>query len=112
MTVSGTDRVTETYNASILRGITAALKRVTKKTPIRIHSYNRFVLNAIVNDLPAWRANGYQGTKGPLKNAELWKALDEELERVLPDGQLPEIRIGEHSYHQWMIAEMKRCSCS
>ena len=85
----------------------AALARMKKKVPLHVHSYNQFVLASMAESLDGWRTDGFRKADGSeLKNALLWKNLARELERTC-EGKIT-VHYGEHSYHQWMISEMKR----
>lgn len=108
-TLTGVEKLEETYNMSILHMMAMAMMRINKKVVLHLHSHNRFVLASISQDLQEWKENGYRKAGGePLKNAEAWERIERELERILNGPDQITVHPGDHEYHSWMLSEMKR----
>jgi ribonuclease HI len=57
----------------------AALKRPCQ---VSLYTDSRYLLEGITNWIKGWKRNGWQNSaKQPVKNAELWRRLDEEVAR-------------------------------
>ncbi len=69
--VSGGERNT-TNNRMELLAVIEALRSLTKRCIVEVHSDSAYVINAINNDwLSGWKARNYQNVKNP----DLWEAL-------------------------------------
>lgn len=54
-----------------------ALTALTKPCVVDLHTDSRYVMNGINDWIHAWKRNGWQtSARQPVKNADLWRALD------------------------------------
>lgn len=73
----GGERVT-TNNQMELTAVIQALQAIKRPCPIRIHTDSKYVRDGITGWIHGWKKNGWRtAAKKPVKNAELWQALDE-----------------------------------
>ena len=75
---SGFDPET-TNNKMELTAVIEALKKLKKPCKVKLYSDSAYVVNAMtLGWLENWKNNGWRGSdKKPVKNIELWEALDE-----------------------------------
>jgi ribonuclease HI len=79
--LSGGERDT-TNNRMEMMAVIMALESL--KTPCRVSLYSdsKYVLDGIEKWLPNWKRSGWKtASRAPVKNAELWKRLDEAIKR-------------------------------
>jgi ribonuclease HI len=79
--LSGGERDT-TNNRMEMMAVIMALESL--KTPCRVSLYSdsKYVLDGIEKWLPNWKRSGWKtASRTPVKNAELWKRLDEAIKR-------------------------------
>ena len=96
-----------TTNRVVLSALLKALKSFTKQSEIRIIIGDDFVRNTLINGWPAkWKAAGWQRPRGEIKNADLWKQIQEELEKHYVSYGLG-IEL-DHEYKNWMHEELER----
>ena len=71
-----------TNNKMELTAVIEALRKLKKPCKVQLYSDSAYVVNAInLGWLENWKNNGWRGSdKKPVKNIELWKALNELLE--------------------------------
>lgn len=66
-----------TNNRMELMAVIQALKAVTRAVPIVIHTDSQYVQKGITEWIHGWKAKGWRtASKSPVKNADLWQALD------------------------------------
>ena len=66
-----------TNNQMELMGVIGLLNFIPEKQPITIYTDSKYVKNGITIWVHKWKANGWRlSTKRPVKNLELWRALD------------------------------------
>jgi len=53
-----------------------ALKETGRPYTIKILSDSQYLINGMNTWLSSWKRKGWRGAKGPVKNRELWEALD------------------------------------
>ena len=59
-----------------------ALNALTRPCSVLLHTDSRYVLDGITKWINGWKRNGWlNASKQPVKNAELWQALDAARER-------------------------------
>ncbi|HLJ53276.1 MAG TPA: ribonuclease HI [Rhizomicrobium sp.] len=74
--LSGSE-VATTNNRMELTAVIRALEALKRPSAIRLHTDSRYVMDGAAKWLPRWKANGWKtADKKPVKNAELWRALD------------------------------------
>ena len=74
--VSGGEMAT-TNNRMELKAAIHALTALTKPCAIELHTDSQYVRNGITQWLTGWKKNGWKTKdKKPVKNADLWMALD------------------------------------
>jgi len=74
--VSGGSPAT-TNNRMELSAALEALKVLTKPCEVEMHTDSQYVRNGITQWLLGWKKNGWKtAAKQPVKNADLWRALD------------------------------------
>jgi ribonuclease HI len=74
--ISGGEPAT-TNNRMELRAAIESLRALTKPCRIELHTDSQYVRNGITQWLAGWKRNGWRTKdKKPVKNADLWQALD------------------------------------
>ena len=74
--LSGSE-VATTNNRMELTAVIRALEALKRPSAIRLHTDSRYVMDGAAKWLSRWKANGWKtADKKPVKNAELWRALD------------------------------------
>jgi ribonuclease HI len=59
-----------------------ALEALKKRSHVTLYTDSRYVMDGLQQWLPRWKANGWKtADKKPVKNADLWRALDEAAQR-------------------------------
>jgi ribonuclease HI len=75
--ISGGERAT-TNNRMELMAVIKALEALKKPSTVFVHTDSRYVMDGLTKWLPRWKANGWKtADKKPVKNSELWRALEE-----------------------------------
>jgi ribonuclease HI len=73
----GGERVT-TNNRMELMAVIQALQALKRPCAVTLHIDSLYVLKGMTEWLPGWKAKGWRtASKQPVKNVELWQALDE-----------------------------------
>ncbi|QLG88629.1 ribonuclease HI [Chitinibacter bivalviorum] len=71
-----------TNNRMELLAVISALKTLTRSCEVTIHTDSQYVKNGIETWIHGWKRNGWKtADKKPVKNEDLWKALDEQVAR-------------------------------
>ncbi len=71
-----------TNNRMELQAAIEALKALREPCDVELHTDSTYVRDGITKWLHGWKRNGWRtSTKKPVKNADLWKALDAETKR-------------------------------
>jgi ribonuclease HI len=66
-----------TNNRMELTAAIEALKALTRASRVRVHTDSKYVQQGITTWIHGWKKNGWRTSgKEPVKNADLWKALD------------------------------------
>jgi ribonuclease HI len=66
-----------TNNRMELRAAIAALETLKRPMTVRLHTDSAYLRNGVTLWLPKWKATGWQtADKKPVKNQDLWRALD------------------------------------
>ena len=74
--LSGGEKAT-TNNRMELTAVIRALEALKKPSEAVIHTDSRYVMDGATKWLKRWKANGWKtADKKPVKNEELWRALD------------------------------------
>jgi len=77
----GGEKVT-TNNRMELTAVIEALRALTRPVPVTLHVDSQYVMQGVTSWMAGWKRNGWQTRdKKPVKNQELWQALDAELAR-------------------------------
>ncbi len=67
-----------TNNRMELLGAITALKNVPEGAKIELHTDSKYVMQGITDWITNWKRNNWRtAAKKPVKNAELWRELDE-----------------------------------
>ncbi len=67
-----------TNNRMELTAVIEALTALTRPVAVRVHTDSTYVQQGISKWIHGWKKNGWKtSTKEPVKNADLWRALDE-----------------------------------
>ena len=75
--ISGGEAMT-TNNRMELMAAIQALMALTKPCKVELHTDSQYVQKGISEWMPGWKARGWKtAAKQPVKNADLWKLLDE-----------------------------------
>ena len=65
-----------------LLAVISALKTLTRTCEVTIHTDSQYVKNGIETWIHGWKKNGWKtAAKQPVKNEDLWRALDEQVAR-------------------------------
>jgi ribonuclease HI len=73
---------TTTNNRMELMAAIQALETLSRPSVVRIYTDSSYVRDGIMKWLPRWKNNGWQtSTRAPVKNADLWRRLDEAISR-------------------------------
>lgn len=76
-TLHGGERDT-TNNRMELTAAIEALRALRGRRKVVLHTDSRYVMNGIREWLPAWKKRGWKtASRKPVKNRDLWQALDE-----------------------------------
>jgi ribonuclease HI len=69
-----------TNNRMELTAVIEGLRALTRDVPVTLHVDSQYVMNGVTKWLPGWKRNGWRTSdKKPVKNQDLWQALDTEL---------------------------------
>ncbi len=67
-----------TNNRMELMAVIRALEAMKRPAPIKVHTDSQYVRQGITQWIHNWKRNGWKtASKQPVKNADLWQALDE-----------------------------------
>ncbi len=78
--LSGGEAVT-TNNRMELTAVIAGLTALKRKGPVVIHTDSRYVMDGASQWLRGWKTRGWKtADKKPVKNEDLWRALDAAME--------------------------------
>jgi ribonuclease HI len=79
--IFGGERLT-TNNRMELMAAIRALEALKRSNTVMIYTDSRYVMDGLTKWLPRWKANGWKTSdKKPVKNDDLWRALDEAVTR-------------------------------
>ncbi len=71
-----------TNNRMELTAVIEGLRALTKPCTVTLHVDSTYVMNGITKWVSGWKRNGWRtSAKAPVKNADLWQALDDEAAR-------------------------------
>ena len=71
-----------TNNRMELLAVIRALNTLKRPVSVRVHTDSQYVQKGISEWIHGWKARGWKtAAKAPVKNADLWRALDEARER-------------------------------
>ncbi len=77
----GGERVT-TNNRMELTAVIEGLRALKRPVPVTLHVDSQYVMQGVTAWMAGWKRNGWlTKDKKPVKNQELWQALDAELAR-------------------------------
>jgi len=66
-----------TNNRMELLGVIEALRALTRPCAVVLHTDSQYVMKGMTEWLPNWKRRGWvTASKQPVKNADLWQALD------------------------------------
>ncbi|WP_199224368.1 ribonuclease HI [Serinibacter arcticus] len=69
-----------TNNRMELTGVIEALRALKRPCSIVLHVDSTYVMQGMSSWIAGWKRNGWRtSSKQPVKNADLWRALDEEI---------------------------------
>ena len=75
----GGEKVT-TNNRMELTAVVEALRALTRPSTVVIHVDSSYVMNGMQKWIAGWKRNGWKtASKQPVKNVDLWQALDAEV---------------------------------
>jgi ribonuclease HI len=71
-----------TNNRMELTAVIQGLRALTRPVSVTLHVDSQYVMQGVTSWLAGWKRNGWRTSdKKPVKNQDLWQALDAELER-------------------------------
>lgn len=92
-----------TANQSELKILNMALKRLTEKCSLTIHTESGYVA-AGLSELPRWESNGWKTSRGTdVANKEEWLETAE-----LLNGHAFSVTTENHEYRAWLRSEVTR----
>jgi len=75
--ITGFERET-TNNRMELTAAIEALRALPEASEVELHTDSQYLRNGMSDWLPRWKRNGWRTSdRKPVKNADLWRALDE-----------------------------------
>jgi len=75
--ISGGERAT-TNNRMEMMAVIQALGTLKKPSTVIVHTDSRYVMDGVTVWMKRWKSNGWKTAgKKPVKNEDLWRALDE-----------------------------------
>ncbi|HEX4182100.1 MAG TPA: ribonuclease HI [Caulobacteraceae bacterium] len=66
-----------TNNRMELTAAIEALEALKRPCRVELHTDSQYLRNGITEWIRGWKARGWRTTSGPVKNADLWRRLDE-----------------------------------
>ena len=79
--ICGGERQTTNNRMELIAAI-KALEALKAPSVVTLHTDSRYVMDGLKNWLPRWKANGWKtADKKPVKNGDLWRALEEAASR-------------------------------
>ena len=79
--IFGGEKLT-TNNRMELMAAIRALDALKKPSAVTLYTDSKYVMDGLTKWLPRWKANGWKtADKKPVKNDDLWRALDEAVTR-------------------------------
>jgi ribonuclease HI len=74
-----------TNNRMELMAVIEGLRALKKPTPVTIYTDSKYVMDGASSWLAGWKKRGWKtAAKEPVKNEDLWRALDDEMKRHPP----------------------------
>lgn len=71
-----------TNNQMELQAVIEGLRALTRPCEVTLHVDSSYVMNGMQSWIAGWKRNGWRtAAKKPVKNVELWQALDAEVSR-------------------------------
>jgi ribonuclease HI len=71
-----------TNNRMELTAVIEGLRKLKRASNVTIHTDSRYVMDGAAKWLKGWKVKGWKtADKKPVKNEDLWRALDEEMAR-------------------------------
>ncbi len=71
-----------TNNRMELTAVIMALNTLTRPVHVRLHTDSTYVMQGITKWISGWKKNGWKtAAKAPVKNEDLWRALDDAVTR-------------------------------
>lgn len=71
-----------TNNRMELTAVIEGMRALTRPCRVTLHVDSSYVMNGVQRWMPGWKRNGWRtADKKPVKNVDLWQALDAELAR-------------------------------
>lgn len=69
-----------TNNRMELRAVIEGLRALKKRVPVTVYTDSTYVMKGITEWIEGWKARGWKtAAKKPVKNADLWRELDDAL---------------------------------
>ena len=71
-----------TNNRMELTAVIEALRALTRACEVTVYTDSQYVMNGISEWMPNWKRRGWlTADRKPVKNVELWRSLDEQVQR-------------------------------
>ncbi len=71
-----------TNNRMELAAVINGLKQLSRSCEVELRTDSKYVLQGVTEWMPGWKKNGWKtAAKKPVKNVDLWQALDNEVSR-------------------------------
>lgn len=69
--------VNTTNNRMELTAAVRALEALKRPCHVILHTDSEYLKKGITEWMPTWKRKGWRGSDGPVKNADLWRQLDD-----------------------------------
>ena len=107
-TAEGFGEADETFSGTVLTALLAAVSRIRTKCELKIVLRNCRIGQDLTENAEKWKKQGWiRGSGKPVKNAELWKQLLDQLHK-LGISEITYDNSMRHSYSSWIQGEIKR----
>lgn len=71
-----------TNNRMEMTAVIEALRAIKRRSTVHLYTDSKYVMHGITEWMAGWKARGWKtAAKKPVKNKDLWEALDEALEQ-------------------------------
>ena len=110
--ISGQNATKTTNNRMELKAVIESLSNLTKPCDVTIYTDSQYVQQGITEWLPRWQKNNWRGSnRKPIKNQDLWKALNRVTSQYLVNWKWVAGHYGNlhnERVHKQVVAELSQ----